>query len=84
MNRRQIRLLSTMRSLKYATLVQDRQGSAAWYVEGEWPIAVRVKLTCRDVHQMVMAGVITGMDPQTPWEGRKLIYSTSPSSLYGS
>ncbi len=81
MNRRQLRLLSTMRSIKYASLVQDRQTSAAWYVEGQWPIAVRVKLTCRDVHGLVMAGVITGMDPQTPWMGRKLIYSASTSSL---
>lgn len=80
MNRRQIRLLSTMRGLKYASLVQDRQGSAAWYVYA-YPLKVRVKLTCRDVHSLVMAKVITGMDPQTPWEGRKLIYSTPPSSL---
>ena len=82
MNRRQLRLLSTMRSIRYASLVQDRQSSAAWYVEGEWPIAVRVKLTCRDVHQLVMAGVITGMDNENLWNrARKLIYSTPASSL---
>ena len=47
-----------MRSVKHAGLVQDRR-TAAWYVEGIWPLRVRMKLTCRDVHALVSSGKIS-------------------------
>lgn len=66
-NHRQERLLATMRSVQYATLVQGN-GTATWYVEGIWPIKIRMRLTCRDVHELVRTKRIAS----GPW-GRILL-----------
>lgn len=71
MNKRQERILAVMRQLGNCVLVQHHK-TAAWYVKGYWPTAVRLKATCRDVHGLIMMGKIE-RDALARQTGRRLI-----------
>ena len=73
MNKRQQRIVGALRHLgPYAVLRQHRGGhSAAWFAYS-YPQEVRLKATCRDVHGLVMMGVVSSSEGWDYLSGRKL------------